>query len=189
MQLLSNISLKRCGLWKKIVIADVRSCGATFRYKNCGLEIVHRWKKVNTDLQFRNNISFKSADALLRKFFLQIAEFRLRTTKKGGLTSGQTHRLFNRQKILFKTFLVHEKTAAWSIISKKVFFLKTLQLSNFKFDTLTNLQIVDVSPRSHEPPSRIPLYRRKGLDIRNDWPLCRVDERCHRLHLAATTLP
>jgi hypothetical protein len=75
----SNISLQSCRLLK--TNSDCGCCGVTFPIKSCRLEVRHCWKNGDCgyeDLQLRSTISLDVADMQLRKYFLQVAELRLR---------------------------------------------------------------------------------------------------------------
>jgi hypothetical protein len=60
----------------KIAEVKLSSCGFKVAYlkKNCDCRIA--------ELRLRSNISLKVVELQLRKFFLQVAELRLRTQKK-----------------------------------------------------------------------------------------------------------
>ncbi len=58
---------------------------AEVKLSGCGLEVADFRKNCNceiAELRLRSNIPLKVAELRLRKFFLQVAELRLRTSKK-----------------------------------------------------------------------------------------------------------
>ncbi len=55
---------------------------AKVKLSNCGLEVADFKKIAIAELQLQSNIPLKVAELRLRKFFLQVAELRLRTPKK-----------------------------------------------------------------------------------------------------------